>query len=222
MTNKSVYFEQAFPFWNNLNSKEKNIIDRGSDKVRYPRKTLLSPSGEGCKGALILISGQLRVYIVSDEGREVTLYRIGKEESCVLSAACLLDSIAFDVHIEAIEDTEAIIVPSSVMNQIMKDNHRVELYFYKSTTERFSDVMWTMQQILFKGADKRLATFLWDEMIKGGSSVLTYTHEEMARYIGSAREVVTRILKYFANEGVVALSRGKIEIINKEELKKHL
>lgn len=167
-------------------------------------------------------SGQIRVYIISEEGRIVTLYRLHAGEVCVLSASCLLDSIVFDVVIEAAEDTDVTLIPATVLHQLAQKNPYVELFLAKTANERFSDVMWTMQQILFMGADKRVAIFLWDEISKTGKATITYTHDEVARYIGSAREVVTRILKYFAEDGVVKLSRGKIEILDKDKLKSYV
>jgi CRP/FNR family transcriptional regulator len=79
--------------------------------------------------------------------------------------------------------------------------------------------MWAMQQVLFMSMDKRLAIFLWDEMTRTGNELLTITHEQAARYVGSAREVVTRMLKYFASEGIVELSRGGIKILDKSKLR---
>jgi CRP/FNR family transcriptional regulator len=95
----------------------------------------------------------------------------------------------------------------------------VECWAYKLAAERFSDVMWAMQQVLFMSMDKRLAIFLWDEMTRTGEEVLKITHEQAARYVGSAREVVTRMLKYFASEGIVELSRGGIKILDKTKLR---
>lgn len=212
----------AFPFWNKLLENEKEILEKGCLKEAFEKGTLLNRTNENCKGAMILQTGQIRVYIISDEGREVTLYRLRKGDVCVLSASCLLDSIAFEVLIEAVEPTEVLLLPSAILHQVMKTSLHVELYLQKQANERFSDVMWTMQQILFLRADKRIAIFLWDELTKTGDTTLTYTHDEIARYIGSAREVVTRMLKYFASEGVVSLSRGKVEITNKEKLKSYL
>ena len=138
---------------------------------------------------------------------------------CVLSASCLMDTIAFDVMIEAMEETVVSVLPSVVLNQVMKKNPYVELYLYKAATEKFSDVMWTMQQILFQKIDKRVAGFLWDEMSHAGTQTLSLTHDEIAKYIGSAREVVTRVLKYLAENEVISLGRGKIHIEDKEKLK---
>lgn len=171
---------------------------------------------------MTVLSGQLRTYILSDEGREVTLFRVQREEVCVLSASCLLDSITFDVFIEATEDAEVMIIPSVVLNQVMAKNPYVELYLYKTATEKFSDVMWTMQQILFLKTDQRVAQFLWDEMIQKNSTTLSITHDEVARYIGSAREVVTKVMKYLSRENVVELKRGTVTIISKEKLQQFL
>lgn len=139
-----------------------------------------------------------------------------------MSASCLLESIQFDILIEATEKAEAIVIPTNILHPIMEHNPYVGLYMYKQATERFSDVMWTIQQILFMSADKRVAIFLWDEIIHQKQLTLKITHEEIAKNIGSAREVVTKVLKYFSSEGVVSLGRGKVEISDKEKLKKYL
>ena len=140
----------------------------------------------------------------------------------MLSASCLLDSIQFDLLIEAAENTQAAVIPAGVLHPIMEDNPYVGLYMYKQAAERFSDVMWMMQQILFMGADRRVAIFLWDEMVRRNQPVLHMTHDEIARNIGSAREVVSKVLKYLSEEGAVALQRGRVEIVEKEKLRKHL
>ena len=162
----------------------------------------------------------MRIYILSEEGREVTLFRIHQGETCVLSASCLIESIAFDVMMEATEDIEVLVVQTCAFFQVMGQNPDIELYLYKTATEHFSDVMWTMQQILFMRIDQRIAQFLWDEMVQKGTTTLQITHDEIAKYIGSAREVVTKVMKYMAQEDVVALSRGRVEILDKDKLKK--
>ncbi|WP_349255142.1 Crp/Fnr family transcriptional regulator [Acetivibrio sp.] len=124
---KTFYFDEMLPFWNELDNLEKEMIKQGSIETKYKKGSLLHSSEQGCKGIMLLLSGGLRTYIVSDEGREVTLFRVNKGEACVLSGSCLMDSIAFDVMIEAVEDTEVIIIPSSVLSQIMEKHPRVEV-----------------------------------------------------------------------------------------------
>lgn len=211
-----------FEFWDKLTEEQKEQIKQSVYKETYEKGMLMHRCQENCKGLMTVESGQLRAYILSDEGREVTLFRVRAGEVCVLSASCLMDTIAFDVMIEAMEETVVSVLPSVVLNQVMKKNPYVELYLYKAATEKFSDVMWTMQQILFQKIDKRVAGFLWDEMSHAGTQTLSLTHDEIAKYIGSAREVVTRVLKYLAENEVISLGRGRIRIEDKEKLKSFL
>ena len=215
-------FQNIFPFWEQLNEKERDMVSEGVVSQRMKKGEILHRGCGECSGIVYVAQGQLRVYIVSEEGREVTLYRLHQGELCVLSASCLMDAIVFDVLIEAVQDSELVVLPSPVLHEVMDANPMVELSLYKRVVENFSDVMWTMQQILFMGVDKRVAHFLWDEMAKTGDRTIRLTHDEVARFIGSAREVVTKVLRYFVEEEVVALSRGKIEIIDKAKLRSYL
>ena len=171
-----------------------------------------------CRGVMAVLSGSLRVYCVSDEGREVTLYRVEKGDVCILSASCLMDSIVFDVLIEAVEETTVSLIPSAVLHKVELENPLVELYIYKNATEKFSEVLWTIQQVLFMKIDKRIALALHDERLRQKSNVLSVTHEDLAKQIGSVREVVSKTLKYMEEEGLVRLGRGKIEILDAGKL----
>ena len=215
----SETLEEIFPLWKELLPDEKSLLQENARVEVYEKGAVINRTTEECKGLMAVRAGQLRTYILSEEGREVTLFRVQEQEICVLSASCLMDSIVFEVWIEAMEHTEVILIPSSVLHQIKEKNTQVELYLYQTATEKFSDVMWTMQQILFLRIDQRVANFLWDEMQRQKSMTITITHDEIARYIGSAREVVTKVLKYLAQEKIVELKRGKVEIVNKEKLK---
>lgn len=214
--------EQLYPFWAKLTDTEKSMVEQALFTEKYNKGMLMHRTEDSCKGLITVLSGQLRTYIVSEEGREVTLFRVNAEEVCVLSASCLLDTITFDVLIEATEDTEVLVLPSPVLNYLIQQNPHVELFLYKSATEKFSDVMWTMQQILFLKIDQRVAQFLWDEMLQKNSMILSITHDEIARYIGSAREVVTKVLKYMVKEQVLELKRGTIILLNKEKLRTYM
>lgn len=215
-------YAKLYPFWEYLKESEKKNIEHSCYKKIYEKGMLIHREEENCMGLVSVLNGQLRTYILSDEGREVTLFRVHTEEVCVLSTSCLMDSIAFDVFIEAIEQTEILVLPSICLNDIMKKNLYVELYLYKTATEKFSEVMWTMQQILFQKIDQRVAGFLWDEFTYTGNMTLSITHDMIAKNIGSAREVVTKALKYLAEHKVIELKRGKIMILNTEKLKTFL
>lgn len=221
MSKKTYDIGQYFPFWGSLNEAEKNLITNNSQVIKYEKGFQMPQCEQGCNGIMIVLSGQMRTYISSEEGREVTLFRVFKDEVCVLSAAGLMDAIVFDVMIDAVEASEILMIPVAVLEPMIKRHPEMEAYIYRTATERFSEVVWIMQQILFLSVDKRVAQFIWDEITRTGVVDVTLTHDEIARYIGSAREVVTKVLKYFQSEGVVVLSRGKISIVDKNKLKKY-
>ena len=215
-------YENLFHFWSKLTDAEKSVIEGAAYVEKYNKGMLMHRTEDSCKGLITVLNGLLRTYILSEEGREVTLFRVKEEEVCVLSASCLMDTITFDVLIEATEDTEVLVLPAAILNQVVQKNPYMELFLYKSATEKFSDVMWTMQQILFLKIDQRVAQFLWDEMIQKSNMTLSLTHDEIARYIGSAREVVTKVLKYMVKEQVLELKRGTIIILDKEKLREYM
>ncbi len=210
--------KKSLPFWKQLNTGEKDSLILHSSIVQYKQGTILHSGSQDCVGVHIIKSGTLRTYMLSDEGKEITLYRLESRDVCILSASCLLSEIVFDVNISAETDCEVILINSSYFAKLSKQNILVENFSYKIAAERFSDVMWAFQQILFMSFDKRLAVFLQDEMTKTKSNIINMTHEQIAKYMGSAREVVSRMLKYFSNEGIVTLSRGGITIVDKKKL----
>lgn len=210
---------KTLTFWDKLSTTQKDLIVSNANTFHYKKGNSLHGGENDCIGVLIIKNGTLRTYILSDEGREVTLYRLESGDICILSASCILQSITFDVHVDAETDCDIIQINSNIFSKLTSENIYAENFTYQLTTERFSDVMWAMQQILFTSFDKRLATFLIDEASKTSSDTIKMTHEQIAKYMGSAREVVSRMLKYFVNEGCVSLSRGGIQIIDKKKLR---
>lgn len=138
----------------------------------------------------------------------------------MFSASCIMRSVHFEVTIEAETDTELWVIPSEIYKKLMEESVVVVNYTNELMASRFSDVMWLMEQIMWKSLDKRVAAFLSEEAAIEGTDELNLTHEMIANHLGSHREVITRMLKYFRNEGVVKLSRGKITIIDQEKLMK--
>lgn len=215
----SDLFIKNLSFWEQLSDEEKHLLCDHTMPVKYAKGTSVHGGGDDCVGILLVKSGQLRTYIMSEDGRDVTLYRLFESDVCILSASCVLEAITFDVFIDAEEDTEVLLINSVIFHQLADQNIYVKCFGYQLATTRFSDVMWAMQQVLFMSADKRLAIFLIDELAKSGGDEIKLTHEQIARYMGSAREVVSRMLKYFAQEGIVALSRGGLKVIDKARLR---
>lgn len=207
------------PFWDKLSENQKEEVTYNARTVKYSKGARIYDRGDDCLGLLIVKSGQVCVYMLSDEGREITLFRLEKGEFCVLTASCVIKQIAFDVHVDAETDTELIILNSNIFARLMNENIYLESFVFKHMSERFSDVMWFMQQVLFKRFDSRLAGFLYDEIVKTGQNSIEMTHEQIAKHLASAREVVSRMLKQFSNNGIVDNKRGVIIVKDKEKLK---
>ena len=215
-TDFASLYEEVFPFWEEISDTDKS---QNSYTITYPMGKNVHDGGE-CSGVILVRSGSLRVYMMSENGKDITLYRLHKGDMCMLSASCVLEAITFDVFIDADEDSECCVIGGPAFAAVSQRNPCIKIFALETAVSRFSDVMWVMQQILFMSMDKRLAIFLSDESARTNSDVISLTHEQIARYIGSAREVVSRMLKYFANEGIVEVSRKGIKILDRKLLRK--
>ncbi|WP_087066001.1 Crp/Fnr family transcriptional regulator [Intestinibacillus massiliensis] len=210
--------KEYFPFWNKLTAVQQALLRNAVTERHAKKGEVLHNGSEDCVGLLLVKEGQLRAYMLSEEGREITLYRLLDRDICLFSASCVLHSIAFDVSVQAERDTVFLHIPSSVYQELMQQSAAVANYTNEVMASRFSDVMWLMDQVLYKRMDARVAAFLLEESALAGTAELKITHEAIARHLGSAREVVTRMLKYLQNEGAVAVSRGGVTITDAEAL----
>jgi len=210
---------KALTFYNHLNHDDQKFLLDNIVEIKYTQGQNIYSAQNDCIGVLLIKSGGLRTYILSEDGRDVTLYRLAPGDICILSASCLIKSITFDVYIDAEADSEVLLINSFVYSDIQSRNIYVENFSLKTAVEKFSAVIWSMEQMLFMRFDRRLATFLYDESVKTNSANIHLTHEQIAKYMGSAREVVSRMIKYFEKEGIVKLYRGGVEITDKAKLK---
>ncbi len=211
-------FQNYFPIWNKLTAAQQEQVKGRLMLQKVPRGTIVHNGNLDCAGPLLIKSGQLRVYILSEEGREITLYRLFDRDICLFSASCMMPSIQFEVFIATEKDTELWVIPVDVYRSIMAQSAPVANYTNELMATRFSDVMWLIEQIMWKSLDKRVAAFLLEEAAIEGTDKLKITHEAIANHLGSHREVITRMLRYFQNEGMVKLSRGVVEITHREKL----
>ncbi len=212
-------FKTTFPFWDKMSDTDKETFIRTSHHIHFKKGTNIHDGNE-CTGVILIKSGYLRLYLLSDEGKEITLYRLFPGDMCILSASCVLNTITFDVFIDSEENSECVIVGGCAYEDLSRRLTDAKIFALETALSRFSDVMWVMQQILFMSMDKRLAIFLLDEIAQNGSDTVKLTHEQIAKYMGSAREVVSRMLKYFASEGIVSVSRTDgIRILDKKRLR---
>ncbi len=218
MNHIEQYLKQTFPFWDNLSSKQQKLLQSACTIHTAKKGKLIYGGVEECNGLLLVISGQLRAYIVSEEGKEVTLYRLLPQDICIFSASCILKQIHFDVMIQAEQDTTFLKIESEVYQQLMEQSAAVANQTNQMMAARFSDVMWLIERILFQRMDTRVAALLLEESQLSGTNHLQITHEGLANHLGTAREVVTRILKYLQAEKAIQLSRGHIFITDVDKL----
>lgn len=210
---------ERLPFWKLLTDSEKELVRQNAVIRLYKKGTQVYSSERECLGMLFVMQGEMRTYLLSEEGREVTLFRIYPNDLCVLSASCVISQISFDTQMSAQKDTEALIIPPNIVLLLKEKNLSVRCFLYELATKRFSDVMWAMQQILFKRLDQRLALFLMQESQRLGTDTIHMTHEQIAQQISSAREAVARMLKQFSEDGLVELKRGAIRLLDQKGLK---
>lgn len=204
--------KRLFPVWDKLSAPEQNALALSVNPRRFSRGENIHGTGDSCLGFLILKSGRLRAYLLSDSGRAVTLYYLNAGEMCLFSASCMMRNIQFDIYIDAEEDTDVLQIPAPAFRSLMEKSLPVSRYVNDLMATHLTDVMWLMEQILFKRLDERLAALLLESAKGSPENAVTATHEELAERLGSAREAVTRMLKYFQTEKLVKLSRGEIRI----------
>ena len=209
---------EYFPVWKQLTPDQQKLVSQSLVSRKAGKGELVHNGSLDCAGLLLVESGQLRAYILSDEGREITLYRLFDRDICMFSASCIIRSIQFEVMIEAEKETQIWFIPPMVYKKLMEESAAVANYTNEVMATRFTDVMWLMEQIMWKSLDKRVAAFLLEETAIEGTQQLKITHEAIANHLGTHREVITRMLRYFQSEGMVKLTRGAVEIIDEEKM----
>ncbi|MBQ2978361.1 MAG: Crp/Fnr family transcriptional regulator [Clostridia bacterium] len=212
-------FSSLFPIWSRLTVAQQAALSGSVFSRKVKKGDVIHHGDADCTGLLLVRSGQLRAFILSEDGREITIYRLFERDLCLFSAACMMRSIQFDVTIEAEKETELWVIPAETYKQVMEESAPLANFTNEVMATRFSDVMWLVEQIMWKSFDKRLAAFLLEEASIEGTNELKITHEIIGNHMGNPREVVTRMLRYFQNEGMVKLSRGTIEITDEDALR---
>ncbi len=211
-------FANYFPIWNKLTPAQQERLSNAVTQTKFSAGSIVHNGSMDCMGLIVVYTGQLRAYILSDEGREITIYRLFDHDICLFSASCIMRNIQFDIIIEAEKDTMVWVIPPKLFAQLMEESAVVANYANELMSSRFSEVMWLMEQVMWKRFDQRLAEFLIQESNLEGSTVLKLTHEKIANHLGTAREVVTRMLRYFQSEGMVKLTRGAVELTDVKRL----
>lgn len=205
-------------FYEDLTDDEKILVGDNVSIRSYSKDEIIHSHNGACIGLIHVISGGIRVGIYSEEGRWITLYKLSEGDTCVVSAACVLHEIRFESAMVASDDTSVLILNSQTLAKLVESNLKVKCYSYEVATKRFSSALFVLQEMILTGFDRRLARYLLAEYKRTGSRELRMTQESIATEVNSAREVVARMLRQFALEDLVEVSRGIITIRNEEGL----
>jgi CRP/FNR family transcriptional regulator len=211
-------FLELLPFLTKESFKEIDGFFSASLHQKIPANKIISVEGDACNYFSFLLKGVIRVYKVGSSGREITLYRINEGGSCILTASCILSHKSFPAIAVTESDSEVLSLPANLFKEWVSKYPVWQEYVFNLVSERLSDVITTVEEIAFKSVDIRIAeklTFLLSE--KG--DFLELTHNELAKDIGTSREVVSRILKDFEARGVIQISRGSIKVLDTIKLK---
>lgn len=206
-------------FWNKLKVKEQEELIKNSVIKEYKKGSIIHSENNECLGMMVITQGQIRTCIVSEEGREITLFKLSENDVCVLSADCVIKQITFDTLMIAETDCKILLINVIYFNQLINQNIYARCYTYELISEKFSNVMWVMKEILFDKFDKRLASFLIKETQKNNNLKIKVTQEQIAKDLNTAREVVSRMLKRFELDEIIEIQRGGVKILNLEKLK---
>ncbi len=210
---------EKLPFWEHLTADERQMTIERSVIKEFEKNQVISSSDTSCMGMIVVLAGGLRVSLLSEEGREITLYRVEEEECCVTTAHCVIRQITFDTVVSASDAVRLLVIPSAVCARLAEANIYVKAFMYETETLRFSQAIWVIQELLFRRFDQRLAAYLLTAAEDSGSPDLKMTQEEIARDVNSAREVVARMLRHFASDGLVEVKRGHIILLDPEGLR---
>ena len=216
------FLQEALSFWGKLSKLQQIMLQNSIVKKKIERGESMHGNSENCSGLFLIQSGQVRAYIISESGKEITLYRLFDRDVCIFSASCMMKNISFDIFIEVEKETVAFLIPTAIFRKLSSESLAVQAFTNELMASRFTEVMWIMEQALFMSFDKRLANFLLEQANIDETDSLGITHEKIANHLGTAREVVTRMLKYFQNEGMVSLNRGTIQITDRDKLETYM
>jgi CRP/FNR family transcriptional regulator len=203
-----------YPIFDDLATSDQQNLLKAADVIRIPAGTVLFDENEPCGGFPLLIAGNIRVVKAASNGRELQLYRVVPGESCILTSSCLLGNTLYHARGIAEQVLEMVVLPPTSFHSVLAKSKMFRDYVFKLFSSRLTDLMELVSAVAFQKLDQRLASLLLNKQ-----SPIHATHQSLADELGSAREMVSRLLKSFAEQGWVKLGREQIEIIDERALK---
>ena len=212
--------EDYFPFVEEFTREERKELEENLSLRKFKKGEQVHQGEEGCTGVMSIAKGRTKTYIFSSKGKEITLFRLLPQDSCILSASCMMNNIVFDIQVAAEEESTLLVIAPEYFEELARRHPAVERFRNDIIAMRFSEVMWLVEQILFRRMDQRIAGFLAEMANITQSDTIALSHQEVADNLGTAREVVSRILKYLENDQLVQVMRKEIRIRDLEGLEK--
>lgn len=209
--------ETYFPFLQNADALVRQQAQAQAVRIELPADTHICWEGDSCQNLALLLRGTVRVYKIGETGREITLYRLERSESCVLTASCILSQRPFPALAITETPVQAILIPAPILRQWVAQFDGWRSYIFDLMAHRLAAVITTVEEVAFGRMDVRLARFLAETA--PASTSLHLTHQEIASELGTAREVISRILKDFEKEGLIGLARGQINLLDRDGLR---
>ncbi|MDD3452717.1 MAG: Crp/Fnr family transcriptional regulator [Bacilli bacterium] len=209
--------KSSLRIWNQLNDNEKNDLINNAIIINYKKNDLIHKGDFTCLGLIVVNTGIIRAFMASPNGKQITLYKLYNNDICLFSASCIMKNINFEIYLECEEDCEILLIPTEKYKNILNRSFVLSNYINNILSSRFSDIMWIFEQFVFSSLDKRLAEYLLNQK-SDSNNIIIITHEKIANELGTAREVISRMLKYFENEKIITLQRNKIIILNENKL----
>ena len=216
--NKELIFKESLPFFKNLSKEEKNILYDASHIEEYKTGELIYSKYKSCTGLVLVANGQLRSFMSSLSGKEITLFKLFEKDLCILSSSCFYQNLSYDINLQAVDNSSLIIIDGKLFKDLLNQNISIQKFMLEVTQSKLSEIMWVLEQVVFFNLDYRLADYLINQYYLKNSLEINITHEAIANDLGSSREVISRVLKRFEKYNIVKVSRGCIKIINIEKL----
>ena len=214
-----AFLGSCLPVLKGLNDSDRRSVAVTGSESSFGAGEIIMNRGRECNGLVVVKSGQLRVFVELESGKEITLYRLLSADPCILTASCVLKNISFEVTLEVEKPSEVFFIPALTWKRLADRYDAVREFSSDLVAERFSEVMWVMEQMVSKNMGQRISAFLLDQSALEGSPTLSITHETIAKNLGTAREVVSRSLKYLEGEGLLEVSRGQIRLTDLKRLR---
>lgn len=212
--------KDTFPFFNYLHKDKLNEFISKVYVMDFSKGSVILNEGAYCDNMVLILHGSVRVYKLSPNGKEITLYHLGSGETCILVVSCLMGNTNYPAIAEVEETVKLVIIPAAYYKKLFSEEPLWQSFIFNTLSNRLMEVMLLIDEVVFKSIDTRLAVFLLERLTNKDNNQLELTHEKIAFELGTAREVISRILKNFEKKGILSLSRGKILINNIEDLKK--